>query len=114
MYSDFAFYRDTYKGTATEETFSRLAVPASAHINRITANRAPTATGADLEAVKMATCAVIDELERQEHGGIITAESNDGISRSFATGTVVKSATQRIDAAAELFLCTTNLMFAGV
>lgn len=114
MYADYTFYKNTYKGTAGEETFSRLSVLATAHINRITANRATTATGTDLETVKMAVCAVVDELDKQEQGGIVTAESNDGISKSFATGTVVKSSTQRIYAAAEVFLCNTNLLFAGV
>lgn len=114
MYADFAFYQNTYKGTGTEANFDRLSVPATAHINRITNNRAQTATGADLEAVKMAMCAIIDELDKQEHGGIITAESNDGISRSFATGTIVKSATQRIYDAAALYLSNTNMLFLGV
>lgn len=114
MYADYTFYLNDYKGTAGEKTFSRLSVLATAHINRITANRATTATGTDLEAVKMAVCSIVDELEKQEQGGIVTAESNDGISKSFATGTVVKSSTQRIYSAAEVFLCNTNLLFAGV
>jgi hypothetical protein len=115
MYADFAFYLNDYQGQAlTEAEFSRLSILAKAHIDRITHGRAATATGADLVAVKMAMCAVIDELDRQEHGGIVTAESNDGISRSYATGSVIKSATQRIDSAAEVYLYNTNLMFAGV
>lgn len=115
MYADFAFYLNEYQGQAlTEAEFSRLSILANAHIDRITHGRAATATGADLVAVKMAMCAVIDELDRQEHGGIVTAESNDGISRSYATGSVIKSATQRIDSAAEVYLYNSNLMFAGV
>lgn len=114
MYADFTFYLNNYKGTENEAEFSRLSVPAAAHINRITNGRAKTATGADLEAVKMAQCAVIDEIKKQESGGTITAESNDGISRSYAVGSVIKSNTQRIYAAAELFLSSTNLLYAGV
>lgn len=114
MYADYAFYLNDFKGTAGEETFSRLSVIATAHIDRITSNRARTASGTDLDAVKLAFCAVIDELDKQEQGGIIASESNDGISRSYVTGTTVKSSTQRIYAAAELFLNSTNLLYLGV
>lgn len=114
MYADYAFYLNDFHGTAGEETFSRLSVIATAHIDRITSNRAKTASGADLDAVKLAFCAVIDELDKQEQGGIIASESNDGISRSYVTGSIVKSSTQRIYAAAELFLSSTNLLFLGV
>lgn len=116
MYADFTFYLNKYHGKATadEEEFARLSVLASAHLNRITFDRAKTAEGSELEAVKFAHCAVVDELIRQESGGIVTSESNDGLSRSFAVGSVVKSQTQRINEVAELFLNSTNLMFAGV
>ena len=114
MYADFTFYRDEFKGTVTEATFARLSIIAKAHIDRITSNKAATATGKDLEAVQFAFCAVVDELDKQEQGGIITSESNDGISRSYATSATVKSSTQRINAAAEVFLSNTNLLFVGV
>ena len=114
MYADYTFYLNEFKGTATEETFSRLSVIAKAHIDRITSNKAATAEGDNLTAVQLAFCAVVDELEKQEQGGIITSESNDGISRSYATGSIVKSSTQRIYAAAEVFLGNTNLLFVGV
>lgn len=114
MYSNYTFYTDEYKGTVSEADFTRLSVLATAHINRITNGRAETATGQVLDAVKLAECAIVDELERQEHGGVVTAESNDGISRSYATSAVVKSATQRIYSVAEVFLCNTNLLYVGV
>lgn len=114
MYADFKFYKDTYHGGASETEYSRLAVRAAAYVDRMTFGRAKTAKGADLDAVKMAECAIVDELVTQEQGGIVTSETNDGISRSYATGSVVKSSTQRIYAAAEVFLCNTNLCFAGV
>lgn len=114
MYADYAFYTNTYKGTLGSEEYDRLAVRASAEINRLTFNRAASASGADLEAVKMAECAVADELYSQAMGGEVTSESNDGVSRSYAMGSVVKSKTQRINAAAETWLANTNLMFAGV
>ena len=114
MFADYTFYLNTFQGTATEAVFARLSPLATAHVVGLTFGRATTATGAQLEAVKMAFCAVIDELYKQEQGGIVTSESNDGISRSYATGTVVKSATQRIYSAAEVYLSNADLMYAGV
>lgn len=114
MYADFTFYQETYRGAVSESEHIRLAVRAAAYVDRMTFGRAKTAKESDLEAVKMAECAIVDELASQEQGGIITSETNDGISRSYATGSIVKSSTQRIYAAAEVFLSNTNLCFAGV
>lgn len=113
MYADFSFYQNTYGGTVGEAEFSRFSSRAGAHLNQITGGRAKTAEGDNLEAVKMAECAIVDELCLQSHGGVITAESNDGISRSYATA-AVKTQAQRIYSAAEIYLCNTNLLFVGV
>jgi hypothetical protein len=116
MYGDFSFYTNEYQGTLTEAEYNRFSVRASAEINRITMQKAKTATGAMLDLVKLAECAVIDELSYQYLGGSgdVTSESNDGISRSYATGPVSKSSRQRIDAAAYTWLCNTNLLFCGI
>lgn len=113
MYADFDFYKTTFGGKAGEAEFSDFSTLAGAHVNQITGGRAKTATGEALEAVKMAECAIVDELIAQSHGGVITAESNDGISRSYATA-AVRTKAQRIYSAAEVFLCNTNLLFVGV
>ena len=113
MYSDYTFYMNEYKGVLGSEEYTRLAVRASAEIDRLTFNRAATATGSDLEAVKMAECAVADELHTIEMGGDITSESNDGVSRSYAGG-AARSKAQRVQSVAELWLSRTNLCFAGV
>ena len=116
MYGDFSFYPNEYQGTLTEAEYNRFSVRASAEIDRITTNKAQTATGLTLDLVKLAECAVIDELSYQSLGGSgdVTSESNDGISRSYATGAVAKSSRQRIDAAAHTWLCNTNLLFCGI
>lgn len=116
MYGDFPFYKDTYNGVLTETEYNRYSVRATAEINRITSQRAKTATGDVLEAVKLAECAVIEELSYQSLGGSgdVTSESNDGISRSYATGAVAKSSRQRIDSAAFTYLNGTNLLFCGI
>ena len=113
MYADFAFYRDTYLGLLTEEVFNRLSVRATAEIDRLTFGRAATATEGALHAVKLAQCAVVDELAYMEQGGEITSESNDGVSRSYAAG-VARSKSQRIADAARVYLNMTSLCFAGV
>lgn len=114
MYADYTFYLAEFNGTASGAEYNRLAVRAAAYVDRMTYGKAKTATGDDLAAVKLAECAIVDELLAQEQGGIVASETNDGISRSYATGSVVKSATQRIYAAADVFLSGTNLCFAGV
>jgi hypothetical protein len=116
MYGNYSFYTDTYNGRLTEEEYNRFCVRASAEIDRMTLQKAKNATGEEMELVKFAECAVIDELSFQSVGGSgdVTSESNDGISRSYATGAVSKSSRQRIDAAAYTFLCNTNLLFCGI
>lgn len=116
MYSTFSFYAETYKGALTEAEYNRYSARATAEINRMTSRRAKNAKDEDLELVKYAECAVIDELSYQSLGGSgdVTSESNDGISRSYATGAVSKSSRQRIDAAAFTWLCDTNLLFVGI
>lgn len=111
MYADFIFYAEKYMGTLSDEEFARLSVRAKAEIDRLTFGRASAATGKDLEAVQFAFCAVVDELSNQAKGisGEIVSESNDGISRSYASG-VAKTPQQRIQAAADLYLYNTNLL----
>ena len=116
MYSDYAFYTGSYNGALTEAEFSRFGVRATAEINRITSQKAKTSQGEELELVKFAECAVIDELNFQSFGGHgdVVSESNDGISRSYATGVVSKSSRQRIDAAAFTWLSDPNLLYVGL
>lgn len=109
-YSDYAFYSGEYKGTLAEDMYTRLLPRATAEINRMTFSRALDATGDVLEAVKFAECAVIEELNYQGTSGAgdVVSESNDGISRSYAAG-IAKTSRQRINAAADTWLCNTNL-----
>lgn len=108
-YSDFEFYSSEYSGTMAEAEYNRLLIRATAEIDRMTNGKAKTAVGDVLTAVKFAECAVIDELNYQGIAGAgdVTSESNDGISRSYAGAT--KSARQRIQAAADVWLYNTNL-----
>lgn len=113
MYADYDFYTKEFYGGLSEKEFNRLSIRARYEIDRITTGRASDAKGKDLEAVKYAQCAVVDELYKIEMGGDIASESNDGISRSFASG-AARSKSQRITEAARVYLDATNLCFVGV
>lgn len=109
-YSDFTFYQNSYKGVLTEAEYSRLVPRACAEIDRMTSGRARNVTGSIGKAVRFAECAVVDELNYQGIAGAgdITSESNDGISRSYAS-TTAKTSRQRIIAAADTYLEWTGL-----
>ena len=59
VYADYTYYFGTYMGTVSEENFPRLAVRASSFLDYYTRNRA--ADNADLDAVKMCCCALVDK-----------------------------------------------------
>lgn len=60
-YADYEYYLNTYGGRAVgPDDFPRLSQQASAYIDGITQGRSKTASGDDLEAVKMAMCALTD------------------------------------------------------
>jgi hypothetical protein len=58
-YADYDYYSWTYLGTVSEEDFPRLAVRASSFLDYYTQNRAKD--NADMDAVKMCCCALIDQ-----------------------------------------------------
>ena len=60
VYADYNYYTQNYLGTMlNEEDFSRLALRASSFLDYYTRGRA--AQNAELEAVKMACCAVAEQ-----------------------------------------------------
>lgn len=60
IYADFEYYRDIYGGTLVlEENYHGLSVRASAYLDYYTLGKAKN--NADLEAVKMACCALVDK-----------------------------------------------------
>lgn len=58
-YADYDYYFGTYLGTVSEGDFPRLAVRASSFLDYYTQNRAKD--NADLDAVKMCCCALVDK-----------------------------------------------------
>lgn len=58
-YADYTYYTAIYMGSVSEDDFPRLAVRASSFLDYYTQNRVKD--NADLDAVKMCCCALIDQ-----------------------------------------------------
>jgi hypothetical protein len=120
-YATYAYYTDTYLGTAIAEAdFDQLALRASEVIDQITFARAATvvstATDTDtIDLIKKATCAVAEELQTQSGesaNGVIQSESVGRHSVTYAAGSVHSQALRQLEAA-QLYLASTGLMFRG-
>lgn len=98
-YADYAYYAGIYMGSVSKEDFSRLAVRASSFLDYYTQNRAKD--NAELDAVKMCCCALVDKYAVIEAAqalavkNLVNAAANDaevksetvgGYSRTLATG----------------------------
>ncbi len=122
-YATYSYYTSTFLGTAIAEAdFPRLALRASAHIDRVTFNRAAAIITANTEtdnvtAIKNATCEVAEEIQRQESAANVdgvTSESQGQYSVSYgANSNRAKSNQSKIETAARLWLENTFLMFGG-
>lgn len=134
VYADFAYYSGTYMGTVSEENFPRLAVRASSFLDYYTLNKAKD--NADLDAVKMCCCALVDKYAVIEAAqalavkNLANAAANDAevksetvgsYSRTFATGgESALSALSATDGAKKLlaetcmeYLAHTGLLYRG-
>lgn len=118
---DFEYYEDTYLGTTipSETIFDAWALRASATIDRFTFNRADAIITAnekesDVTGIKMATCAVADELYNQsleDSDKAIKSESVGGHSVSYLENTDLKrTQLEKQREAARLWLESTYLM----
>lgn len=134
VYADYTYYSGNYMGTVSEEDFPRLAVRASSFLDYYTRNRA--ADNADLDAVKMCCCALVDKYEVIEAAqalamkNLANASANDAevksetvgsYSRTLATGgEAALSALNATDGAKKLlaetcmeYLAHTGLLYRG-
>ena len=116
-YADFTYYSTSFFGTAIAEAdFPRLALEASAVIDRVTFGRAATDTE-NTTAIKNAMCAVAEELLNQRNAGGadgIASESQGQYSVSYlANSSRSKTNLEKLSEAARLWLDGTFLMFAG-
>ena len=61
IYADYTYYAGVYMGSVSEDDFPRLAVRASSFLDYYTMGK--TESHADLNAVKMCCCALIDQYD---------------------------------------------------
>ena len=98
-YADYTYYSGTYMGAVSEGDFPRLAVRASSFLDYYTQNRAKD--NAELDAVKMCCCALVDKYAVIEaaqalatknlasaatNNAEVKSETVGGYSRTLATG----------------------------
>lgn len=118
VYVDYLFYTEQFGGTAiSQNDFTRLARQASARIDELTFERAAAiitaGTDTDLiERIKLATCGVAEELQRQEQGGEITSERVGSYAVTYAV-TPGMSNQVRVSATARVYLGSSGLMYRG-
>lgn len=123
-YVEYEYYDETYLGTAIAEAdFPRLALRASAEIDRLTFERAGAVVEADddeetIDKIQMAACAIADELQRSDEAGgsdNITSERVGNYSVSYGSkSSAAQSLEQKVFKSARLYLWNTGLMFKGL
>lgn len=116
-YADFTFYSGVYLGNAIAQAdFPRLALRASEVIDGLTFGQvaAIVTAGTDtalITKIKMATCAVADELSSAEaSGGAIESERVGGLSVTYHNPRTVE---KRCQLAAKRYLWDEELMYGG-
>ena len=126
-YTDYVFYKDTYKGNMSEDDFNRLVIEASYEVRRNIFNRA--IIGYE-EEVQLATCSVtdillkIETLEKQKDITIsdktLKSESVGDYSRTFDSFSVsdieveISNQKEKIKEELRKYLIHTGLLYRGV
>lgn len=135
-YADYEYYKDTYLGNSiTEEDFPRLSLRASSFLDYYTQGRA--AKNADLDALKMACCAVAEQYQAidaaqalatksltaalSDSSGELQSQTVGSWSKSYRSGgesaaqaaTAAASARSLLSAAAAQYLAGTGLLYRG-
>lgn len=132
-YADYTYYSGTYMGTVSEEDFPRLAVRASSYLDYYTRDKAKD--NAELDAVKMCCCALVDvyklietakELANKDmtaglSSDAIQSETVGGYSRTMRSGGEGASsslqagldAKKQLAATAVEYLANTGLLYRG-
>lgn len=126
-YTDYDFYKDTYKGSMPESDFDRLVIRASYEVRKNIFNR-PIA-GYE-EEVQLATCSVadillkIEQLETKKNttisDKILKSESVGDYSRTFDTSSVndieteISNQKTKIIEEIRMYLLDTGLLYRGV
>ena len=112
VYADYEYYLNEHSGNAVAEAdFTRLSRQASAYLDSLTYGKI-RGPWVDDSRVKDACCAVAEVMQKQEKGGEVASESNDGASVTYVTGSATPE--QRMYNAAVMYLSNTGLLYAGV
>lgn len=110
-YVEYDFYKNEYGGKLPEEVFEEQVVNASAYINYVTMGRANSAlSSVHADAIKMATCAVLEEYKSAEKGEL-SSQTVGPWTKVYKTSG--KTVTEKIAEAAEHYLMFTGLMYRG-
>ena len=90
LYADFEYYKETYKGTLTEDSFNSLILKASREIDknvntRLTEIKINNLQDKAQEQLKYTACALSDLLDKKEESSNrkITSYSIDGVTKNF-------------------------------
>ena len=118
LYADYKFYTDDYLGSSIPENeFIRYARDASKYIDNVTFNRI---NGAVSDDVKMACCAVAEEMYSQKVSGAdsVSGKASESIgdysvSYSGISSEREKALAARLYSAALRWLDGTDLMYRG-
>jgi len=119
VYADYTYYSETFLGTAIAlADFERLALRASAQIDRLTFGQAAAIITADTDAekvaaIKMATCAVAEAIQSVEASPEVSSERVGQHSVTYHLGKATPDQV-KISDAARLWLAPTGLMYRGV
>lgn len=122
----YEWYKTTYGGELDEATFKRLSARAFLFADAMTEYRLGKRWTSLPESVRgavmSAVCAYSDQAKVEEDGGPVVSESNDGISRTFASagsssGSSSRgggnSAEGRLADAIRVYLAPTGLLYRG-
>lgn len=133
-YVDYIYYSGVYMGAVSDNDFPRLVVRASSFLDYYTRNRAKD--NADLDAVKMCCCALVDKYAVIDAAQALAAknlanaaaadeeiksETVGGYSRTLATGgesavsalSATENAKQLLAATCNEYLAHTGLLYRG-
>ena len=108
-YADYNFYKNKYKGTTIPETaFEELVTKAGFFIDSITFNRIKEPVE---DKVKMASCAVAEEIHKQNTDKGVASEKVGNYSVAYITDSYKPE--KKMYNAAALHLVNTGLMYRG-
>ena len=120
----YEWYKATYGGALDENTFKRLSSQGFLFADAMTEYRlgkrwlglSDSVRGAVMSAI----CAYVDQAEIEESGGPVVSETNDGISRTYASNNTTSgnsgagaTAKGRLSAALRVYLAPTGLLCRG-